>query len=174
MIRTWLSILINLSIFLVTSPCSMYGQSYLAPPVRSNFSSAICPSSQVKTKQGDLSISLNQQSKSASPQVEKIRHDVQKIGIAGKVTVFQIGGNKLYGTMTKINQDEFEIAEVDLRQIITIQYTDVKRIRSGIGRINLITGKRSNPSRGVRIAAIAVGLFMVLGLPIIILANAKD
>jgi len=155
MIRTCLSILISLSIFLVTSPGSIYGQSCLTPRISSNFGRAICPSNEVKRQQAALFKSLNQQSKSASPQVDKIRRDVQKIGVGGQITVYQIRGNTLHGTVTNINQDEFEIAEVDLSQIITIQYRDVKKVRSGIGRINLFTGRRTNPSRGVRITAIA-------------------
>jgi hypothetical protein len=146
----------------------------LTPRISSNFGRAICPSNEVKRQQAALFKSLNQQSKSASPQVDKIRRDVQKIGVGGQITVYQIRGNTLHGTVTKINQDEFEIAEVDLGQIITIRYRDVKKVRSGIGRINLFTGKRTNPSRGVKIAAIAAGLFMALVLPIIIVANAKD
>jgi hypothetical protein len=132
MIRTCLSILISLSIFLVTSPGSIYGESYLTPRISSNFGRAICPSNEVKRQQAALFKSLNQQSKSASPQVDKIRRDVQKIGVGGQITVYQIRGNTLHGTVTKINQDEFEIAEVDLGQIITIQYRDVKKVRSGI------------------------------------------
>lgn len=108
------------------------------------------------------------------PAVEKIRREIDKIGIAQKITVFLNNGDTLHGAVTKIDRDEFAVAEVDFQRIFTIQYKDVKKVRSGYGGINLITGKRASPPRWARIAAPIGALFLVIGLPIIILANTKD
>jgi hypothetical protein len=108
------------------------------------------------------------------PAVEKLRREVDRIGIAQKITVFLKNGDALHGAVTKIERDEFAIAEVDFQRIFTDQYKDVKKVRSGYGGINLLTGKRASPPRWVRIAAPIGALFLVIALPIIILANSKD
>ena len=83
-------------------------------------------------------------------------------------------GDVLHGAVTKIDRDEFTIAEVDFQRLFTIQYKDVKKTRSGYGGINLITGKRASPPQAARIAGMATAFFMVLVLPIILVAVAKD
>ena len=108
------------------------------------------------------------------PAVEKLRREIDRIGIAQKITVFLKNGDVLHGALTKIDKDEFAIAEVDFQGIFTIQYKDVKKVRGGYGGINLLTGKRASPPRWARIAAPLGALFLVIGLPIIILANTKD
>lgn len=110
----------------------------------------------------------------ADPATERVRQSVEKTGMAQKITVFLKNGDALHGTVTKIDKDEFAIAEVDFQRIFTIQYKDVKKIRSGYGGINLLSGKRASPPRWVRIAAPLGALFLIIGLPIIVLANTKD
>ncbi|MFY9607767.1 MAG: hypothetical protein WAU45_04025 [Blastocatellia bacterium] len=110
----------------------------------------------------------------ADPAVGKVRRDVEGTGMAQKITVFLKNGDALHGAVTKIDRDEFAIAEVDFQRIFTIQYKDVKKIRSGYGGINLLTGKRASPPKGARIAVIAGLLFLILGVPVIALATAKD
>ncbi|MEK6300611.1 MAG: hypothetical protein AABO41_07815 [Acidobacteriota bacterium] len=110
----------------------------------------------------------------ADPAVEKVRHSVEKTGMAQKITVFLKNGDALHGAVTKIERDEFAIAEVDFQRIFTIQYKDVKKTRSGYGEINLLSGKRVNPPKGAKIAVHVGLLFLIIGLPVIILATAKD
>ena len=110
----------------------------------------------------------------ADPRAEKIKHDVTKIGVAQKITVFLKNGDALHGAVTRIDAASFEIAEVDLRRTETVAYADVKKIRGGYGGINLFTGQRAHPPRGVRIAATVGAFFLAVGLPIILLATAKD
>lgn len=110
----------------------------------------------------------------ADPAVEKVRHGVEKTGMSQKITVFLKNGDALHGAVTKIDRDEFAIAEVDFQRIITIQYKDVKKTRSGYGEINLLSGKRVNPPKAAKIAVHVGLLFLIIGLPTIILATAKD
>ena len=105
---------------------------------------------------------------------EKVRLSVEKTGMAQKITVFLKNGDALHGAVTKIDRDEFAIAEVDFQRIYTIQYKDVKKTRSGYGEINLLTGKRVSTPKAARIAVHAGLLFLIIGLPAIILANTKD
>jgi hypothetical protein len=110
----------------------------------------------------------------ADPVVEKIRRAVEKTGMAQKITVFLKNGDALHGAVSMIDRDEFAIAEVDFQRIFIIQYKDVKKIRSGYGGINLLTGKRASPPKGARIAVTAGLLFLIIGLPVIALATAED
>lgn len=110
----------------------------------------------------------------ADPAAQKVRRDVEKTGMAQKITVFLKNDDALHGAVTRIDRDEFAIAEVDFQRIFTIQYKDVKRIRSGYGGINLITGKRASPPKAARIGVMAGLLFLIIGLPVIALATAKD
>lgn len=110
----------------------------------------------------------------ADPAADKVKRGVEKTGVAQKITVFLKIGDALHGTVTRIDRDEFAIAEVDLQRIFTIQYKDVKRIRSGYGGINLFTGKRVSPPKAARIAVIAGLLFLIVGMPVIALGTAED
>lgn len=105
---------------------------------------------------------------------EKVRRSVEKTGMAQKITVFLKNGDALHGAVTKIERDEFAIAEVDFQRIFTIQYKDVKKTRSGYGEINLLTGKRVSPPKAARIAVHVGLLFLIIGLPAIVLSTTKD
>src|SRR5262249_32032558 len=87
-------------------------------------------------------------------QVQKVKDQVQKIGIAEDTTVILLTGKEYYGAISKIEPDSFEIAEVDLKQRMTFDYKDVKKVRKGYGGRGF-GGKRVNP-RSSLIAGIAV------------------
>ena len=54
-------------------------------------------------------------------------------------------GNERYGSIERLDEDSFKLAEVDLKQVFTVAYTDVKKVREGYGNPNQFTGKRWNP-----------------------------
>jgi len=112
-----------------------------------------------------------QNNPASSSQVQKVKDQVQQIGIAKKVTVILLSGKEYYGAISKIESDSFEIAEVDLIQRITFDYRDVKKARKGYGGWNYFTGKRVNPRTNL-IAGVAVvgGLF---GLAIFAASQTK-
>src|SRR5262245_32570644 len=91
----------------------------------------------------------------SSSQIQKVKDQVQKIGIAKKVTVILLTGKEYYGAISKIESDSFEIAEVDLKQRMAFDYKDVNKARKGYGGWNSIAGKRVNP-RTSFIAGVAV------------------
>jgi len=104
-------------------------------------------------------------------QVQKVKDQVQKIGAAEDVTVILLTGKEYYGAIRKIEPDSFEIAEVDLKQIMAFDYKDVKKVRKGYGGRGF-TGKRVNPRNQWIAAAAVLGVLIVL--PIVILASSKD
>jgi hypothetical protein len=77
--------------------------------------------------------------------VQQVKDQVRKIGVGEDVTVILFSGVEYYGAISKIEPDSFEIAEVDLRQMIAIAYADVKKVEGGYGSMNPSTGKREKP-----------------------------
>lgn len=114
-----------------------------------------------------------QQPAPTEKQVEKIMRTVFNVGVGQRMTVFLKNGDTLHGTLAQIEEDSFQVSEVDMRQTLTVRYDDVKKVRSGYGGINLFTGKRTSPRRGVRIALLST-LAATLALPIIIVAASKN
>jgi len=95
-----------------------------------------------------------QSSQNVPSQVQKVKDQVQKLGIAEDVTVILLTGKEYYGAISRIEPDSFEITEVDLKQKMALDYKDVKKVRKGYGGRGF-AGKRVNPRVG-KIAGVAV------------------
>ncbi|MBD0369274.1 MAG: hypothetical protein ICV60_00355 [Pyrinomonadaceae bacterium] len=104
----------------------------------------------------------------------KIRRMVQKIGVAGRLTLYLKNGEEFYGSVVSYDEESLRIAEIDLKQVVTVQYRNIKRIREDYGKRDPLTGQRSNPPKGFKIGLSVGLLFVALALPIIVLASAKD
>ena len=105
---------------------------------------------------------------------EKVRRSIERIGMSQPITVIMPREDDLHGTIIKIGEQTFELAEVDLRQTITVRYGDVKKVRKGYRpHPDIFTGERNTPPKGVRIATF-VGIFGALALPLLILAASKE
>ncbi len=97
--------------------------------------------------------------------LEKLKKQVEKIGIGGKITVIRLDERDFYGRVSNIEADGFHIEEVDLKQTLTFKYTEVKKIKTGDGEKNLITGRRVNPKKGWLYGVAIFGtLFVILGI----------
>jgi hypothetical protein len=115
----------------------------------------------------------SQQTNPPSPsQIQIVKDQIQKIGMGEDVTVRLASGLEYYGAISKIEPDSFEIAEVDLKQMVTIVYADVLNVEGGYGAMNPSTGKREKPpnvkppsSRGIWIFAI-VSIGAMVGLAV--------
>ena len=109
---------------------------------------------------------------SSTPSVSemKMKQQIEKIGVGQKITLILLKGDEYYGTIAQIGVSEVQIVDVDLKQLISIQYDQLKKVRKGYGRLNSISGKRVNP-RANRII-----LFAFLGflLGITALAASSD
>jgi hypothetical protein len=105
----------------------------------------------------------------------KIKRTIEKIGVAGRLTLYLKNGEELYGSVVSYDAESLQIAEIDLKQVVAVQYRNVKKVREGYSNPNPFTGKRTNPPKGVRIgAALAAVLAVTLVVPIIVLATIKD
>ena len=128
----------------------------------------------VQTQEGEQEKKKQPQAdKSASPRTttkdgrkaEQIKWKLRGLGIASRVTVALNNGNERYGSIEQIGEDSFQLAEVDMKQVFTISYNDVKKVREGYGNPNQFTGKRWNPI-WAKISLIAVVVLLVVVVPL--------
>lgn len=106
--------------------------------------------------------SNSSQTTKAQKNLEKIKKKVEKIGVGEKITVVKLNGQDFYGSVSSIEADDFQIVDVDTKQIHQFKYSEVKKIHPGDGERNLITGKRNNPRRGWLYGAAILGGILIL------------
>jgi hypothetical protein len=100
-----------------------------------------------------------QNSPASTPRIQTVKDYVQKIGQGKDVTVIMFSGVEYYGAISKIEPDGFEIAEVDLKQMVAISYSDVHIVEKGYGEMNSSTGTRQ---KGV--SSRSFWIFVVVGV----------
>jgi hypothetical protein len=96
---------------------------------------------------------------------EQIKWKLRSLGIASRVTIMLNNGNERYGSIERIDEDSFQLAEVDLKQVFTVNYGEVKKVREGYGNTNQFTGKRWNPI-WAKISVVAVIVLFVVVVPL--------
>src|SRR5262249_17720891 len=117
---------------------------------------------------GELnSLGKRQNSPDSARRTQIVKDHVQKLGKGKDVTVLLLTGVEYYGAISKIEPDGFEIAEVDLKEMIAISYEDVDRVEKGYGKMNSSTGSRRKglSSRPLWIF-MAVGVASTIGFAI--------
>ncbi len=105
----------------------------------------------------------NSQSGQPNEQAKKIKNQILKIGLANDLTTATRSGESYHGTIIKIEEEYFEIVEVDLKQIIKISYSDTKKVRKGYGQKNIF-GKRISPLTSVVVGVAFFGSLMGVAL----------
>jgi|ERR1041384_4508879 hypothetical protein len=101
----------------------------------------------------------------------RIREKIEDLGVGHRLTVKMKNGDYYHGTISKIEPASFEVAEVDLAQVVKFQYAEIKSLYGSYGEKNLF-GKRPNPKTGSIIALAAVAAALLL--PLAILASSRD
>jgi ribosome maturation factor RimP len=100
-------------------------------------------------------------------EIQTVKDYVQKIGQGKDVTVIMFSGVEYYGAISKIEPDGFEIAEVDLKQMVSISYADVYIVEKGYGEMNSSTGTRQ---KGLKLRSfwifVAVGVAATVGFAV--------
>ena len=91
-----------------------------------------------------------QNSPASAPRIQTVKDQVQKIGKGEEVTVMLLTGVEYYGAISKIEPDGFEIAEVDLKEMVAIAYADVKKVEKGYGEMNSLGKRQNNPASARR------------------------
>jgi hypothetical protein len=95
----------------------------------------------------------------------KIRHQLEYLGYGRDVTVRLRHGRDYHGRIVDTGVDSFRLDEVDLRQVVSVSYSDIKRIDAGYRGQSLIGNTRPNPHTSKIIAfATLGGLAIFLGV----------
>jgi hypothetical protein len=103
---------------------------------------------------------------------DKIRKRVRDLRVGANVTVIMLGGKKYYGTISDIAADNFQVAEVDLKQNVSFNYGEVKKVAEGYGRKSVFSGKRGVNPNNHWVRWVVLGA--LVAIPIIITANVKN
>src|SRR5262245_47237717 len=112
---------------------------------------------------GNNATALCQSPQNTPSQVQNVKDQVQKIGVAKKATIILLTGKEYYGAISKIEPDRFEIAEVDLKQRMEFDYKDVEKVRKGYGGRGF-GGKRVNPRSSLIAVIAALGVIFGIGI----------
>lgn len=96
---------------------------------------------------------------------DQIKGKLRSLGIASRVTIILNNGNERYGSIERLDEDSFQVAEVDLKQVFTVAYSDVKKVREGYGNPNQFTGKRWNPI-WAKISLVALIVMFAVVIPL--------
>jgi hypothetical protein len=137
-------------------------QSNVAPrPIGSAASSAVRDNHADDTVLSEIEKN-DQASTSNQSSAQRVRKRIESIGLAGRVTVVLNNGNEYYGAVSQISDESFQLADIDLKQQVTISYADVRKIRRGFGNPNPFNGKRWHPGWHIAAALAAVGLTIVV------------
>ena len=91
-----------------------------------------------------------------NPQTEKMRSKVKRIGTRGKLTIKLSSGAEYHGTIIYIDEEDFKLDEVDLRQTVVVRYSDIIKVYEGYGGKSL-SGRRVNPKHSAIIALATLG-----------------
>ena len=110
------------------------------------------------------------QSKAVQISADKIKQNVEAIGVGHKITVIRLDGQEFYGSIRSISTDGFQIYEVDQKHTIDFRYDQLQGVRKGYGGLGF-GGKRIPTHRSlITVAAFLGGLTLLL---VIIAANDK-
>ena len=108
----------------------------------------------------------DQQTQRSSAQRVKMESKIRKIGVRKDVTVKLNNGKTYHGFINRIDDQQFEMSEVDLKTSVVVRFDEVKKVESGYGAKGPL-GNRVG-KKGRRIGTI-IGL-TALAIPFILVA----
>jgi len=104
-----------------------------------------------------------------APAALKVKEDVARIRLDGKMTVRMMDGVEYHGRLDSVGEERFALREVDLRQTLTLKYADVLGVKNNYGGRGF-GGRRVDPVRSA-----IVGVAIVAGLlTLVFVAVASD
>lgn len=91
----------------------------------------------------------------------RIWEKVFKLGLGHDITVKTVSGASYHGQISRIDDNEFEIREIDLNQKVRWSYSEIKSVRGDYSAKNIF-GKRHNPRNDEVITAGGLGGILLL------------
>lgn len=103
---------------------------------------------------------------------QEAKNKIVKIGVGNDITIVDKDGNEFYGSVKEIGASSVSINEVDQKVKVEINYVRIKKVRKDYGATRGYNGKRFSPRRSF--IGLAIGAAVIIIIPAIILATAKD
>ena len=76
---------------------------------------------------------------------EKMKLNIVKLGIGHQVTAVLNRGVEYHGAITEISEESFKLAEIDLKQVFTVRYDEIKKLYRDYSHKDPLFGR--NPKR---------------------------
>ena len=166
--RVCLIVLVSTCLITMSAPTGLC-KGWLAGD-RSSRETTTTPPSKVGAQDQEKQPQANKSASVRTPakedrRVEQIKWKLRSLGIASRVTIILNSGNERYGSIERLDDDSFQLAEVDMKQVFTVGYSDVKKVREGYGNTNQFTGKRWNPI-WAKISVVALIVMFAVVIPL--------
>ncbi|HEV8426453.1 MAG TPA: hypothetical protein VGQ41_00975 [Pyrinomonadaceae bacterium] len=92
---------------------------------------------------------------------DKMKRNILKLGVGHQVTAVLKDGLEYHGAITEIGDESFKLAEIDLKQVFTVRYDNVKKLYRDYGEKEPIFGR--NPKRQA-IILVSIMTFLTVAL----------
>ena len=102
-----------------------------------------------------------------SPQIavenhtDKMKRNILKLGVGHQLTAVLKDGIEYHGAITEIGEESFKLAEIDLKQVFTVRYDNVKKLYRDYSHKDPLFGR--NPRRNT-IIFVSVMTFLTVML----------
>ena len=92
---------------------------------------------------------------------DKMKRNILKLGVGHQVTAVLKDGLEYHGAITEINDENFKLAEIDLKQVFTVRYDNIKKLYRDYGEKEPFFGR--NPKRQM-IMVVSIMTFLTVSL----------
>lgn len=104
---------------------------------------------------------LSQQS-TLSRKAQAIKQKVEQLPEGARISVIPLQGEEVFGELLRRGADSFTFRDVDRQTEVTLNYSDVKKIKKGYGGFNTATGRHTDHTRAVVFTCAVLGALGVL------------
>lgn len=134
-----------------------------------NRSLALCVSCALLLLSNGRLVLCQQPAPQPSPQIvanldshsEKMKRNILKLGVGHTVTAVLKDGIEYHGAITEIGEENFKLAEIDLKQVFTVRYDNVKKLYRDYSHKDPIFGR--NPKRNT-IILVSIMTFLTVAI----------
>jgi hypothetical protein len=92
---------------------------------------------------------------------DKMKRNILKLGVGHQVTAVLKDGIEYHGAITEIGEESFKVAEVDLKQVFSVRYDNVKKLYRDYSHKDPLFGR--NPRRNT-IILVSIMTFLTVAL----------
>jgi hypothetical protein len=107
----------------------------------------------------------------SASQTDKIAAKILKIGIRADVTVKLYNGKTYHGFINRIDDQQFEMSEVDLKTNVVVRYDEVKKVERGYGEKGPLGNRVGKKGRHI---GMIIALATTVGIGVLMIAGVKE